>query len=104
MKKIIFSLSLLLAQPVFGLLPPLSQSINEMREILLSQRLTMALPVSQKILSLTATEGGYLVMTQDYQLFVEVRYLPQTMPGPARFQLIFHDPVKNEHYQQDGKS
>lgn len=94
MKKIIFSLFLLTAQSAFALLPPLHQSVKEIETILSSEDLTQGLPPSQTIHSIVAYDTGYVVSTQEYQIVVEVRKQPQERPGPAQFELIFHEPTK----------
>jgi len=96
MKTIVLSLFLLLAQPVFAALPPLYQSVAEWRELVDSEELTDSFPTSQMITSITAVEKGYIVLTQEYKMLVEVKYLSQSMPGPAQFKLLFHEPTKHQ--------
>jgi len=94
MKTIIFSFFLLLTQPAFAVLAPLNQSIAELQDIMAGKALSEQLPASQAINSIDSVAHGYVIRTQDYQMFVEVKFLPQTKPGPAQFELIFHEPTK----------
>ncbi len=96
MRTIVFSLFLLLTAPAFALLPPLYQSVTELQEIMDSDELTKYLPTSQKILSITAVGIGYILRTQEYQMLIEVQYQQQSKMGPALFELIFHEPTKNQ--------
>lgn len=89
MKKILIFLLLLTSQAVFAALPPLNQSIQEIKQILESKELNF--PNSEKIQKIIAKDNGYLLITANHKVFVEVRYLPQTRPGPQRFELIFHE-------------
>ncbi len=92
MRKAALLFLLFVTQPVFALLSPLNQSIVELEQILSSQELQQKLPTSEAIHSIVAVQNGYLLSTDHYQMLIEVQYQPQEMPGPAKFQLMFHEP------------
>lgn len=89
MKKILIFLLLLTSQAAFAALAPLNQSILEIKQILESKELNF--PTSERIEKIIAKDKGYLLITANHKIFVEVRHLPQNRPGPQRFELIFHD-------------
>ncbi|MCC5831602.1 MAG: hypothetical protein JJU12_00970 [Chlamydiales bacterium] len=95
MKKLLIALVLLASSPAYAILSPLNQSIAELRNIVMNDQLSKKLPSSEQILGVKAVENGYLIHTQDYSMFVEIVYKPQQMVGPVRFDLIFHEPVRN---------
>lgn len=94
MKKLIVLTLLLCTQPAFALLPPLNQSIQELKGILNNNDLEEYLPSGEKIQSIEAVKNGYLVNTQRYSMLVQVQYQKQTQPGPAQFTLFFHEPTR----------
>jgi len=77
-----------LAEQFGGLqaLPPKWQAKREKDAILTDETIKNLLN-HQEILEIRKVEGGYLVLTADKQLTVEVNYLPRPMPGPAYFEL-----------------
>lgn len=94
MRGLIFSILLLTAQPAFGLLPPLFQSVREIEAIVSSEDLKVKIPPSQPIHALTKVEKGYILETQDYQMAIDVVYKQQATPGPMQFELIFKEPTR----------
>jgi hypothetical protein len=91
MKKMLFVCALGLSVQVFGALPPLYQSVAELKAILEDKRLGEQLNSAQVIQQIMRIEGGYDIRTQDYVLQIDVRALPSTRPGPQRFELHFND-------------
>jgi len=73
------------------LLPPEIQEEIEKQAILANPKLVELLG-NAIIESIEKNEDGYLVITSDYQMQIDVKYLPQPMPGPAQFELNFHQP------------
>jgi len=70
-------------------LPPKWQMLREKEAILADETLIDLLGEDPEILDIQKVEGGYLVLTDDYQLRVDVIYLPRSGAGPARFALSF---------------
>lgn len=83
-----------LASTTFGLLPPLSQSTRELRELINDPRLYENLGGSEIIQKIIRTENGYLVVTQNYEMAVDVHYQrrEERRIGPAQFELEFQAP------------
>lgn len=95
MKKAVFILaSLMLTISAFAVLPPLYHSSAEIKRILEDKRFGEKLASGELVLDIKKVEGGWLVTTQSHEMKVNVIYLPNTMPGPAQFDLDFQDPVE----------
>jgi hypothetical protein len=95
MKKIFFLLfACLHFSTAYSILPPLYQSLEEIRAITQNQELQNYLPEGMPILEIKKVQTGYLLTTRDLQLFVEIKYLPATGLGPQQFKMIFHQPTK----------
>ena len=76
MKKLILCAACaLFAQTAFAL-APLDRSIHEIRDIVTSPELRRFLPRTESILDIRRVDRGYLLLTNRYQLFVEVVYGP----------------------------
>ncbi len=93
MKKLIL---VFLASTTFAVLPPLAQNTRELQAILADPRLYESLGGAELIRELIRTEEGYLILTQNYAMQVEVIYEgrgDQKWVGPAQFHLEFHRPV-----------
>lgn len=96
MKKIALSLALLAAAPSFAALAPLNESIAEIQAILNNRTLRSSLKTSEAIQEIIRTEDGYLVITNNYQLQIDLKYLPADKPGPQKYELKFHEAVPLE--------
>lgn len=96
MKKTIF-IPIVLAFCQIGVLeaalPPLYQAKKEMEAILTSPELGQHFHSGEVLQGITKVANGYLVVTNQSAMFVEVRYAQDKRVGPARFHLIFHDPM-----------
>ena len=92
MKKWIF---ILLASTTFGALPPLAQSVRELQALLADGRLYEALGSAEVIQEIVKTERGYLVMTQNYSMEIDIKYGggEKRIIGPVHFELEFHERV-----------
>ena len=91
-------LAMIYASTVCGVLPPLAQSSRELQTILSDGRLLECLGSAGLLHNIVKTEEGYLIITRDHKLRVDVEYLPTHRVGPAAFQLHFYEPVSvNEH-------
>ena len=76
-------------------LPPWAQEQRERDAIKNDPRLQEK--IGNSIYEILKTESGkYKVVTDWCEMEVDVRYLPRVddMCGPARFELVFHDPVQ----------
>jgi len=95
MKKILIAACMLLSfSPAYGILSPLNQSITEIEAILKSPDLNQTLPQSDSIQTINRVEKGYVVITNEYQMLVEMHYGEHNHIGPQTFNLIFHHPEK----------
>lgn len=92
MRKWCLYFLILISSSVYSALPPLVQSINEIKAILLDNRLSEIIPVAESIEKIIKIEHGYLLLTPKFGLKVNVNYLPQEKPGPLRFNLHFQEP------------
>ncbi len=94
MKKLCVIL-LSFASTTFAVLPPLAQSTREFKALLADPRFQDALGNGEMIQDILRTKEGFLVMTQNYALRVDVQYVPREtkIAGPAQFTLHFYDPI-----------
>ncbi len=92
MKKMIF---ILLASTTFAALPPLAQSKRELQTLLSDNRFYESLGSAEFIQEIIHTDQGYLVVTQNYTMRVDVKYgcEDRKMIGPVPFELEFNAPV-----------
>lgn len=95
MKKIAcFSLlsATLFGTTLSGALPPLAQSIREMKAVLQDERLYQMLESGDWIESIAYEENSYLILTaKKRRLRAEVTYLPVEQLGPVHFALSFEE-------------
>ncbi|HSX25672.1 MAG TPA: hypothetical protein VLE89_01525 [Chlamydiales bacterium] len=82
-----------LAGSAFAALPPLSQGVRELQAVLADPHLQDELGSSERIQEIFRTENGYVVVTQNYQMRVDVQYQEMRRPGPIPFDLQFYPPV-----------
>jgi hypothetical protein len=80
---------LLLTNSAFALLPPLYESIAQL-QTLLDQKLP--LESAEVIESITKTDEGYLIKTNYSSLNAVITPLPQSKPGPAKYEIRFEKP------------
>ncbi len=85
----------LFATSLFAALPPLAQSTRELQALLADSHLQDWLGSGELIQDIIRTENGYLVMTRNYAMRVDIQYTPteQKRVGPAQFQLQFNKPI-----------
>ncbi len=85
---------LFLSTTLFGALPPLAQSVKELQALLADSHI-QDLGSGEPILEIVKMDNGYLVISQNYSMQVDVIYkqMEQKKVGPAQFQLQFHAPV-----------
>ncbi len=89
----VFKLSNQISQPVSAL-PPWVQEAKEKKAIMDDPRLVEALG-NAVVKDIRKVDGGYLVVTDDCEMRVDVKYLPPEshICGPAKFELVFHPPI-----------
>jgi hypothetical protein len=92
MKKLFF---ILLASTTFAALPPLAQSTRELQALLADHRLYESLGSAERIKEILRTEHGYLVLTENYALRVDIQYGGghSKVIGPIHFEFNFHSPA-----------
>ncbi|MBJ7450095.1 MAG: hypothetical protein JHC93_07050 [Parachlamydiales bacterium] len=97
MRKLIFACAtaalLTMSQSAFALLSPLNQSIVEIKAVLDNQQFAKAIPSGEDIQDIIKIDSGYLIITDNYRLQVDVNYTPQDKMGPAKFNLSYHTAV-----------
>ena len=78
----------------FAALPPLAQTSREIQAILSDSHCQEYLGSAELIQNVVRTKEGYLVMTLNYLMRVDIEYkLAHTRVGPAHFELLFYPPV-----------
>lgn len=83
--------SLAIGSSAEALLPPLYEGISEIKSILISRELDQKLESGDVILSIQKNDNGYEIITNKHRLQVDIIYRPMPHPGPAQFELRFHD-------------
>jgi len=96
MKKLFFTL--LASSTAFSALPPLAQSTRELQALLADSRFYQSLGSSEMVKDIIRTESGYLVLTQNYAMKVDIKYGggDKRVIGPIHFELEFQQPVNLE--------
>lgn len=94
MKKLLLTMAAVLfsAQACFAALSPLNQSIVEFRTIINSPELSQLLTQNEVILGIERIEQGYVIITNQSEMLVEVSFQPSERPGPKEFKLHFNKP------------
>jgi hypothetical protein len=96
MQKIIWIIAAsLYLSPVSALLPPLYHTLNEFKALIEDPQLPGKLDSSHVIESIVRSDKGFEVTTNKAVLQVDVVTEPpqKGWVGPARFHLVFHDPI-----------
>jgi hypothetical protein len=93
MKKLFFIF--FASTTLFAALPPLAQSTREMQALLADSRFYDSLGSAEQIKDIIRTDKGYLVLTQNYAMRVDIKYGggDKKIIGPIHFELEFHDPI-----------
>ena len=84
------------ASTTFAVLPPLAQSTRELQALLADSRFYESLGSAEIVKDIIRTEKGYLVLTQNYAMRVDIQYGgsgDQQWIGPAQFQFDFYLPI-----------
>lgn len=87
---------LLFASIGFCALPPMAQSVRELRALLDDHRFYTSLGSAEQIKDIIRSEKGYLILTQNYAMLVDVNYVrdDQRLMGPAQFEFEFQEPIQ----------
>lgn len=80
---------LLISSTGFAVLPPAWQGIKELQTILQDRALSQHLESGDYIEGINRTENGWAITTNHGHVEIEVKPLPQAMPGPEKFELKF---------------
>lgn len=80
---------LLMSSTGHAVLPPAWQGIKELQTILQDRTLSQYLDSGDYIEGINRTENGWAITTNHGLVEVEVRSLPQDVPGPEKFELKF---------------
>lgn len=74
-----------------AVLPPLYEGAKEIRAMLKNRELDQKLESGEVITTIQKNEKGYEIITNKHRVQVDVIYQPNAHPGPARFELQFHE-------------
>lgn len=77
-----------------AVLPPLYSTIDEIKAILNSAELSQHLTSADAIMAIEKNENGWTIHGFHHSVNVEVIYLKQDMPGPAKYKLVWHEMEK----------
>lgn len=77
------------SQPAFALLPPLFESIAQIKAILDAPELKIELQSGDVIESISRNESGWEIQTNKRELQIEVVSLPLKQPGPGQYEIHF---------------
>jgi len=90
MKKWLF----LLTTSVYAALPPFAQSTKEIKTLLSEPHLQQLLGSAEPIRHIIRTETGYLLVTNQYTLTVDITYgSTHGIAGPVPFSFTYHEPI-----------
>jgi len=88
MKKMLFSLFLLVGVNSFAVLPPFYHSSREIKAILDDSKVHDVLSSGQLILSIVKQDDVYLVTTPDYKMQVRVVYKETKIIDSSEFDVV----------------
>lgn len=88
MKKLIL-LSVLSLNTAYALLPPLWESVAQIKAVLSDEHLKDYLESGEVIESIDRSDEGYTIKTNHSELKAIIQAVPQTMPGPAKYKVHF---------------
>lgn len=73
-------------------LPPLYESLAELKSVINNPQLTKKLVSGELITKIEKNDQGFLISTNKHTLQAYIDYLPATRPGPAHYKVRFGDP------------
>lgn len=77
--------------------PPLYAGREEFKTLVNDKQFTSKLDSGDVIVAIYRTKTGFTVLTNKHKMFVDVVQDKTGKPGPAKFHLVFHDPVARKH-------
>lgn len=80
---------LLVSSTSYAALPPAWQGVKELQTILQDRTLSKYLESGDNIEGINRTENGWILSTNHGIIEIEVKSLPQDIPGPEKFELNF---------------
>ena len=80
---------LLISSTSYAALPPAWQGVKELQTILQDRGLSQYLESGDNIEGITRVEKGWIITTNHSVIDVEVKPIPQDVPGPEKFELKF---------------
>ncbi len=95
-----FLLTFCIASQTFGALPPLYQSLKELKAVLESPELSNKLTSADYIEEIRRTDEGFLIKTNKHTIQAKLVVEPQGMPGPTKFHVIFEEPKRTKLFSQ----
>ena len=93
MKKYVLICLMLIMSNAFCALSPFYQSTKEIESILTSPKLAKKLSSYDKIQNIIKSKDGYLIITQNNFLKVDLVPIPSKMVGPVKYKIIFYESV-----------
>lgn len=82
-----------ISQSGFAILSPLNQSIKELHALIHDPN-TKKLGNGNAIIDIRKSEKGYVLVTAENEMEVDMIYTPVKRPGPVKFEFVFHDVVQ----------
>jgi hypothetical protein len=89
LRNALYTFPFLLATACHGALPPMPQSIREIKSVLDDEFLTSSEMSGQAILELKRTNDGFLIETTDFIIPVYLEKIPQKIMGPIQYKISF---------------
>jgi hypothetical protein len=79
----------LLFSRIEAALPPLFQSIREFEAVIQSEELANLLGSEEIVMSIEKQDDLFTIVTTKHTLKAKIVSLPQAMPGPRAFKVVF---------------
>jgi hypothetical protein len=89
LRKTLYTLPFLMAAASHAALPPMPQSIREIKSVLDDEFLKSSAMTGQAILELKRTQDGFLIETTDFIIPVYLEKIPQKIMGPIQYKISF---------------
>lgn len=89
LRNALYTLPFLLGTACHAALPPMPQSIREIKSVLDNEFLTSSEMTGQAILDLKRTNDGFLLETTDFIIPIYLEKIPQKIMGPIQYKISF---------------
>ena len=89
LRNALYSLSFLMGTGSYAALPPMPQSIREIKSVLDDDFLKSSMMTGQAILALKRINDGFLIETTDFLIPVYLEKIPQQIIGPIQYRVFF---------------